>query len=116
MPLTHAQEIESLRRRIDAQGLRIAKMGEPTAEKIREVEAERKLMEKIIADRRSMTLPGDAAAGKVETQDDDDILADEIFLAGGGNTGKEPLPDQLTDDPARDDADERLAQQIFDAA
>ena len=86
--MTHAQEIEKVRRQIfaieAAQQLRDIErpLELHRAEQKRRADAatDRRIYDKIIADQRKMKLPDD----DTQLADDDDRLADAIFAASGG--------------------------------
>ncbi len=125
--LTYAQEIEKVRRQIFANEaaqrrlaierpleLHRAKL-KADRKRIVDADMERKIYNKIIADRHAMVLPGDSTTGGTDAEMDEDTrLANELFLASGGNSGKEPLPDSQND--AADDDDDVLAQSLFEAS
>jgi hypothetical protein len=124
MELSHTQEIESVRRQVFAHKAELRRMAiewplkfhrikaEARQERIREAEVSRKVMAKIIADRHAMKLPGDSTdAGPDTEMDEDTRLANEIFEAAGGSTGKELVPDH--NENPQDDEDEILAESLF---
>lgn len=128
MELSHAQEIEKVRRQIfvnEAEQRRLAierplkihrAMTAMREEQRRTDAVNKKVYNKIIADHRSMVLPGDVAAGgNVETLDADDMLANELFAISGGNSGREAIP-QTTDHKDTTTDDDALAEQLFQAS
>ena len=126
--LTHAQEIESVRRQIfanEAEQRRLAierplklHRAKLKAEqkRIADADIDRKIYNKIIDDRHSMKLPGDSTTGGTDAEMDEDTrLANELFLASGGGDGKAPLPDYQNRD-SQNDTDDALAQSLFEAS